>query len=159
MSVTEPFQSSEAIVTLHVTSNGNGPFYVVRLLVYLNNPAQSDLILDNINLDGIYSITFSQFYGSPQIVVIASGSTMGEVISSLPSSFSSLLVKDPLGNSAVVLSGGTDSGLSVGLRFATEASGAIISAEAITTAPANNTILIVVQVIHLFWVSILGQSL
>jgi hypothetical protein len=94
------------------------------------------------NLDGFYAISFSQYYGTPKIVVVASGSTIGEVISSLPSYLTPLLVKDPLGNQALVLSGGAASGLTVALRFSSETIGSVLSTEAIVTAPSNNTITI-----------------
>jgi len=129
-------------VKINVASNGYGAFFVTKLLVFMNNPQQSDLILSTLSIDGFYTITFSQFYGSPKVVIIPSGSTMGELVSSLPSYLAPILVKDPLGNMAIVMNGGVGNGLAVSLTFGSQSGGGAVSAEGIVTAPSNNTITI-----------------
>jgi hypothetical protein len=130
-------------VKISVVSNGYGAFFVTKLLVFMNNPQQSDLILSTLSIDGFYTLTFSQFsYGSPKVVIIPSGSTMGELVSSLPSYLAPILVKDPLGNMAIVLNGGAGNGLAVSLTFGSQSGGGSVSAEGIVTAPSNNTITI-----------------
>jgi len=129
-------------VKINVASNGYGTFFVTKLLVFMNNPQQSDLILSTLSIDGFYTITFSQFYGSPKVVIIPSGSTMGELVSSLPSYLAPILVKDPLGNMAIVMNGGVGNGLAVSLTFGSQSGGGAVSAEGIVTAPSNNTITI-----------------
>jgi hypothetical protein len=140
---------SENIATVKVTSNGGGEFFVVKLLIFMSVAQESDLILNSLGVDGFYSINFDQYNLEPKIVVIASGSTIGDVVGSLQTSqqnvgtaLSLLLLKDPLGNQAIVVNGGPGNGLTVGLTFASETTGAQISAEAIVTAPTNNTITI-----------------
>jgi hypothetical protein len=136
-------KTSIGVITIKVTSDGYGPFFVEKLLIFMNTPAQSNLILANMAIDGLWTITFSQYaqLGVPTVVIIASGSTIGEVVNSLPNYLASLEVKDPLGNPAIVLSGGPGSGLTVGVQFSQQQlGGAPLFAEAIVTAPANNTI-------------------
>lgn len=135
-------QPSSGAVNIKITSNGYGAFFVVKLLVFMDMPGQSDLILESINLDGVYAISFSQNYATPKIVVIASGATFGDVIGALPSYLTPMLVRDPLGNEALVLNGGAGNGLTVGLQFSSQTIGGQVSAEAIVTAPSNNTITI-----------------
>jgi hypothetical protein len=134
-------QTSLGAITVTLTSNGYGAFFVVRLLIFMNTPAQSDLTLDSIEIDGFYTLSFSQYYGTPKVVVIASGQTVGDIISVLPAYLSILLVKDPLGNQAIALNGRPGNGLTASLAFSTQV-GAPISAEAIVTAPSNDTITI-----------------
>ena len=129
-----------------MASNGYGAFFVSKLLVFLSEPQQSDLLLSSISVDA-YAVTLSsQSYGpqAPKVVVVASGNTMGEVVASLPSYLSPLLVKDPLGNVAIVLNGVGGNGLKVGLMFASQGVGiaGTLGAEAIVTAPTNDTITI-----------------
>lgn len=137
-------KTSIGVITIKVTSDGYGPFFVVKLLIYMNTPAQSNLILANMAIDGLWTITFSQYaqLGVPTVVIIPSGSTIGEVVSSLPNYLASLeVVKDPFGNPAIVLSGGPGNGLTVGVQFSQQQlGGAPLFAEAIVTAPSNNTI-------------------
>jgi len=142
----EATQTTLGTVNINVVSNGYGAFFVAKLLVFLNNPQQSDLLLSTISIDSFYTITLSQYYApqSPKVVVIASGYTMGDVVSSLPNYLSSMLVKDPIGNTAIVLNGGAGNGLKVALTFATPGVGSAgtIGAEAVVTAPSNDTITI-----------------
>jgi len=140
----EATQTTLGTVKIQVTSNGYGLFFVVKLLVFMSIAQQSDLTLSTISLDEFYTMSLGQYYApqSPKIVVIPSGYTQGEVVSSLPSYLSSMLVKDPLDNTAIALNGGAGNGLSVQLSFASPTSGTAIGGEAIVTAPSNNTITI-----------------
>jgi len=141
---------SVSTTTVKVTSNGYGEFFVVKLLIFMSVAEESDLILNSVGIDGFYSTNFDQYSGEPKIVVIASGSTVGDVVSSLQTqqnmatALNMLLLKDPLGNQAIVVNGGPGNGLTVGLTFASGPTtiGAPISAEAVVTAPTNNTIAI-----------------
>ena len=147
VSGTEAFSTPSGVVTITLNSNGYGAFFVVKLLIFLNPSGQTDLIIDTINLNG-YTYTFTQYYGAPKVIVVPTGSTVGEVLSalsiSLPTQLYNLLVmKDPLDNQAIVLSGGTDTGLTLKLRPGGTGGGAgfgYISAVAVVTAPSNNTI-------------------
>lgn len=145
VSDTESFSTPSGIATITLNSNGNGAFFVVKLLIFLNPSGQTDLILDTISVNG-YSYTFSQYTGAPKVIVVPSGTTIGEVVNALstalPSYATLLLVKDPLQNPAFLLSGGTDNALTVKLRPATGGFGGFgyITAVAMVTAPSNNTI-------------------
>ena len=140
---------SGSISTVKLTSNGGGVFFVVKLLILMPVAQESDLYLYSVSVDGFYSINFNQYNLEPRIVVVAAGSTIGDVVSSLQTSqqnmgtaLNLLLLKDPLGNEGIVVNGGPGNGLTVGLTFASETVGAQIAAEAIVTAPSNNTITI-----------------
>ena len=141
---------SVSTTTVKVTSDGYGEFFVVKLLIFMSAAEESDLILNSVGIDGFYSTNFNQYSGEPKIVVIASGSTVGDVVSSLQTqqnmgtALNMLLLKDPLGNQAIVVNGGPGNGLTVGLTFASGPTtiGAPLSAEAVVTAPTNNTIAI-----------------
>ena len=138
----EQTQSNIGTVKINVVSNGGGAFFVVKLLVFLNLPQQSDLTLSTISIDSFYTITLSQYYSpqSPKIVVIPSGFTMGDIVSTLPSYLQGMLVKDPLGNQAIVLNGGAGNGLAVSLTFTQPGTSGAVGAEAVVTAPTNDTI-------------------
>lgn len=138
----EATQATIGTVKINVASNGYGVFFVVKLLVFLNIAQQSDLTLSTISIDSFYTITLSQFYApqSPKIVVIPSGFTMGDVVTSLPSYLTGMLVKDPMGNMAIAVNGGAGNGLAVSLTFETVGISGPVGAEAIVTAPSNDTI-------------------
>lgn len=130
-------------IKIQVTSDGSGSFYVMKLLVFMNLAQQTDLTLYTVTIDGFYTVSLSQYYApqNPKVVIIPAGYTMGEVVSSLPSYLSSLVVDvGPNGNPALLVNGGTGNGLTVQLQFATPTSGGTIGAEAIAFAPANDTI-------------------
>lgn len=100
-----------------ITSDNAPPFFVERIYVFLNTRADSDILLDNIAIDGTPTIQISGYSGSTKVVVVPAGSTVGEVINSIPSNLDFLLVKDPLGNSALSAGGGAGNGIVAGLRF------------------------------------------
>ena len=140
--VTTVYVSTTPIGTFSIklTSDGYGPFFVARLIIFLSPTGQPDLVLQSLNMDGIGTVSFSPYYGTPKVVVVSSGATMGELVSSLPSQLDFLLVKDPMGNPSIVVNGGAGNGLTVNLAFASPAVSVLVSAEAIVTAPMNNTI-------------------
>jgi len=146
VSATESFSTPNGLVTITLNSNGYGMFFVVKLLFFLNPSGQTDLNIDTLNLNG-YTYQFTQYYGAPRVTVVSSGSTIGELINaltiSLPTQLTNLIiVKDPLDNQAIPLSGGTATGLIVKLRpYQGGVAGfGYITAEAVVTAPSNNTI-------------------
>ena len=146
VSATESFSTPTGLVTITLNSNGYGTFFVVKLIFFLNPSGQTDLNIDTLNLNG-YTYTFNQYYNAPRVTVVSSGSTIGELISalsvSLPTQLTNLIVvKDPLDNQAIPLSGGTATGLVLKLRpYQGGVTGfGYISAVAVVTAPSNNTI-------------------
>lgn len=110
-----------------------------KLLLLLQNPGQSDIVLNSISVDGVYTITFNS-YAAPRIVVVATGTTMGDVISVLPTSLSFLLVKDPMDNNAIFASGGATNGLSFGVGYSTPLVGGGSNILVLVLAPSNATV-------------------
>lgn len=143
ISAGESFASSGGYVRISVSSDGVAPFFVVRVLVMLNAPVEADLVLDSISLDNFPPITISSF-SSPKVVIIQAGTTFGEIITSLPDRLSVLLVKEPMGNNAISVSGGANNGIVFVLRFSTGAYniGSSMTATALVTAPSNSTVTI-----------------
>lgn len=127
---------------IRIVSDSAPPFFVDRIFIVLNRPADFDILLDSINIDGTGEIQFSGYSAAAKVVVVPAGLVVGEVTASIPSNLNFLLVKDPLGNSALSASGGPGNGVTVGLRFMSGAYdlGTKISATALVTAPANATI-------------------
>ena len=83
----------------------------------MNRQAGSAILLDTISPDGVNVIQISGYSGPSNVAVVPAGSTMGEVVTTLPSNLAFLIVKDPLGNDAVWANGGAGNGIVVGLRF------------------------------------------
>lgn len=110
--------------------------------MFLNRPADTDILLDTINVDGTGAIQVSGYVSASKVVVVSAGLSFGDVVGSLPNSLSMLLVKDPMGNDAIVASGGDDSGVIIGIRFMSGAygTGTTISAIATIVAPSNSTV-------------------
>ena len=127
---------------IKITSQGSTPFFVSQLTLFLNRPADFDILLDTINVDGTVSIQVSGFLGSSKVVVVPAGLLVGDVLASMPNYLNFLLVKDPMGNDAIVANGGDDSGVIVGVRFLSGAygGGTTISAIATIVAPTNATV-------------------
>jgi hypothetical protein len=126
-----------------ITSLGSSPFFVSRLTLFLNRPADFDILLDSMNVDGTGTIQISGFLASSKVVVVPAGLTAGDVVVALPNFLSFLLVKDPMGNDAIVASGGdTGGGLVVGVRFMAGSYniGTTVTAVATVVAPANATV-------------------
>ncbi len=125
-----------------ITSQGSSPFFVSRLTLFLNRPADFDILLDSINIDQMGAIQISGFLASSKVVVVPAGLTVGEVVTAMPNFLSFLMVKDPMGNDAIVANSGDGGGLVVGVRFMSGAynAGTVITAVATVVAPANATV-------------------
>jgi hypothetical protein len=52
-------------------------------------------------------------------VIVPSGLTYGDIVQSMPSYLSFLMMKDPLGNNAIVASGGDSGGIIISLGYMT----------------------------------------
>ena len=129
--------------TAQITINSQGglsPFFVVRLTLFLNRPADFDLLLYTINIDGTGAIQVSNYLPSSKVVIVPSGLQVGDVVSSVPSYLSVFIVKDPMGNDALIANGG--SGVVIGIQFLSGGSGlgTIVSAIATVVAPTNSTV-------------------
>lgn len=122
------------------SQGGTSPFFISRLTLFLNRPADFDLLLDTINIDGTGAIQVSSYLPSSKAVVVASGLQVGDIVSSVPSYLSVFIVKDPMGNDALVANGG--SGVVIGIRFSAGGVGlgTTISAIATIVAPSNSTL-------------------
>jgi len=125
-------------LNIQVSTSSDGPFYVEKLLLMLQTPSQSDIDLESVSVDGVYTYSFSA-YGATRAVVVPAGLTLGDVVTVLPSPLSFLLTKDPLGNSAVFASGGPD-GLSFGIAYSTPLVGGAVTILALILAPTTTTI-------------------
>jgi hypothetical protein len=124
-------------VNIRISTNTGGPFFVEKLLLMLQAPGQSDIVLDSLSINGGYTYSFSS-YLAQRVVVVPTGTTIGDVVSSLPASLSILVVKDPLGNNAVFATGATN-GLSFGIRYSTPLFGGAVSILVLVLAPSNAT--------------------
>jgi hypothetical protein len=122
------------------SQGGLSPFFVSRLTLFLNKPADFDVLLDTINIDGTGPLQVSSYLPSSKVVVVASGLQVGDVVSSIPSYLSVFIVKDPMGNDALIANGG--SGVVIGIRFSSGGAGlgTTISAIATIVAPTNSTV-------------------
>lgn len=116
------------------------PFFISRLTLFLNKPADFDIVLDTINIDGTGVIQVSSYLATSKVVIVASGLQVGDVVTSIPSYLSVFIVKDPMGNDALVANGG--SGVAIGIRFASGglSIGTTVSAIATIVAPTNTTV-------------------
>ncbi len=131
--------------TAKITINSEGglsPFFVSRLTLFLNRPADFDVLLDTINIDGTGPVQVSSYLPSSKVVVVASGLQVGDIVSSIPSYLSVFILKDPMGNDALVANGG--SGVVIGIRFSSGGVGlgTTVSAIATIVAPTNSTVTI-----------------
>ena len=125
-----------------ITSLGYGPFFVSRLTLFTSPAANVDILLDSINVDETGTIQVSGFLATTKVVVVPAGLTAGEVVTAMPSYLDFLLVKNPMGNDAIILTGGDGGGLVVGLRFTSGSYnlGTTITAVTTVVAPTNTTI-------------------
>ncbi len=125
-----------------ITGVGSSPFFVSRLNLFLNGPANFDILLDSLNIDGTGTIQISGFLASSKVVVVPAGLTVGDVVTAVPSFLSFLVMKDPMGNDAIVANSGDGGGLVVGVRFISGGYnvGTVITAIATVVAPANATV-------------------
>jgi len=127
-------------VTVRISTDSSGPFYVEKAILFLNAPVQADIVLASISVDGAYIFNFNNYFQQPtRVVVLASGSTLGDIIASVPTYMSSLLVKDPLGNQAVFASGATNE-LAFGLTSPNGFVGTTFSVLALVVAPSSATV-------------------
>lgn len=124
-----------------VTSQGTGPFFITRLVLTLNRAADFDILLDTINIDGTGVIQVAGLSTASKVVVVPAGLMLGDVISAIPPYLNFLLVRDPMGNDALIANGGTE-GVTIGIRFMTGAYnvGTTIYAIATVLAPSNSTV-------------------
>lgn len=128
-----------ALITIN-SQGGLSPFFVSRLTLFLNRPADFDLLLYTINIDGTGAIQVSNYLPSSKVVIVPSGLQVGDVVGSIPSYLSVFIVKDPMGNDALIANGG--SGVVIGIQFSSGGSGlgTIVSAIATIVAPTNSTV-------------------
>ena len=122
-----------------------GPFFVSALTLFLNVPATANIVLNTINIDSVGSIQLSASgtAAASQVVVVASGSLYGDVVQSIPSYLSFLIMKDPLANNAIVADGGSGGGIVITITYMTgTAYGSSVALTAIATvvAPSDMTI-------------------
>ena len=134
--------TGNARITIN-SQGGLSPFFVSRLTLFLDRPADVDILLDSINIDGTGLLQVSSSYlPSSKVVVVASGLQVGDVVTSIPSYLSMFIVKDPMGNDALAANGG--SGVIIGLRFSAGGAAVLgptnISVIATIVAPTNSTV-------------------
>ncbi len=131
-------------IKIKITSQGSNPFFIERLTLFLNNPADFDIVLDSLNVDGTGTIQISGFLASPNVVVVPARSVVGDVVTSIPTLLSFLIVADPMRNDAIVVTGGDGNGLVVGIRFVSGgySGGITMSAIATVVAPTNAAVTI-----------------
>ena len=87
---------------MRISTDLSGPFFVEKVLIFLNAPVQADILLASISIDGAYVFNFNNYFQQPtRVVVVPSGSTIGDIISTVPSYMNNLLTKDPMGNVAM----------------------------------------------------------
>ena len=124
-----------------ITSQGTGPFFITRIVLVLNRAADFDILLDTINIDGTGVMQITGFSTSSKVVVVPAGLMVGDVISAIPPYLNFLLVKDPMGNDALIANGGSN-GVTIGVRFMSGAYnvGTTVSGIATVLAPSNSTV-------------------
>jgi len=125
-----------------VSTNVPAPFFVEKLLLLLNMATQVDIVLDSISIDGVYTFSFNT-YLAQRVTIVASGSTMGDVVTQIPAYLNPLITKDPLGNNALFATG-TTSGLSVGVRFSSPIVESNLMIMALIVAPTSATVTLTV---------------
>jgi hypothetical protein len=130
---------------LTITSREAVPFFVSGLTLFLSAPSTASIVLNAINIDSAGTIQLSASGAAPsaQVIVVPSGLTYGDVVQSMPSYLSFLMMKDPLGNNAIVANGGSGGGVVITLAFmAGGGYGATTTITAIATVVApSDTIL------------------
>jgi len=135
-----------ATANLQISTTGStGPFFVEKVLLMLQTPGQSDIVLQTVSINGIQSWSYTTYANQPRITLLPQGTTMGDIISALPSSLSPLLVKDPLGNLALFGSGGVTNGISFGIAYSTPLVGGQVSVLALVVAPSNATVTLTIS--------------
>jgi len=130
-------------VQITITSREAAPFFVSGLTLFLSIPASSNIVLSSINVDSMGLIQVSGSGAtSSQVVIVTSGSTYGDIVQSMPSYLSFLIVKDPLGNNAIIANGGGSGGvvIAVGILSGAYSGGATLSAVATILAPSDTIV-------------------
>lgn len=126
---------------IKITADGLNPFYVSRLTLFVDNPADVDIVLYSVKIDGIGPIQVSGQSAASKVAVIPAGLRVGDVVTSFPASLSMLIAKDPMGNDAIVANGGDGSGIVLGVRFlSTSGSVGTLSTIATVIAATNSTV-------------------
>lgn len=127
-----------------ITSREAAPFFVSALTLFLSLPTTSNIIMNTINIDSTGAIQLSGSGSAPssQVVVVPSGLTYGDIVQSMPTYLSFLMMKDPLGNNAIVANGGSTGGIVITLGFMTGGYGAstTITATATVVAPSDTVV-------------------
>jgi len=126
-------------ITVRISTDSSGPFFVEKVLILLNVPSSVDVVLTSISVDGAYVFTFNNYQQPTQVIVVSSGSTIGDIITSIPTYLSDLLTKDPMSNVAMFASGATN-GLAFGLTMQNGFSGITFSALALVCSPSTATV-------------------
>jgi len=129
----------EGTVNIQIATNSGGPFFIEKLLLFLQNPAQSDIILNSISFGGLFTYSFNSYLAA-HIVVVPTGTTSGDIVSSLPSTLNFMSVKDPLGNKAIFASGTATNGLSFNIGYSTPLVGGDVNILVLVVAPTNATV-------------------
>jgi len=108
-----------------ITSREAAPFFLTALTLFLSQPAGASIVLNTINIDntGPIQVSGSGTTPSSQVVIVTAGLTYGDVVQSMPSYLSFLIMKDPLGNNAIVANGG-NGGMVIGVGTMSGSSGA-----------------------------------
>jgi len=135
-----------------ITSREAAPFFVSGLTLFLSVPATSNIILNTINIDNAGAILLSGSGSSPsaQVVVVASGLTYGDIVQSMPSYLSFLMMRDPLGNNAIVANGGScgsgSCGIVITLGFMAGGYGGSTAVTAIATVVAPSDTIVTMTI-------------
>ena len=130
------------IATLTITSRQSAPFFISSLTLFLSNSLAQQIVLNTVNVDGTGPIQIYSQQGQTQVIIVPAGLTYGDIVQSIPSYLSFLLVKDPLGNEAIVANGGSTAGIALGIRTVAGAapSGATMIAVATVEAPTSTIV-------------------
>jgi hypothetical protein len=108
--------------------------------------------MNTINIDNTGAIQLSGSGSAPssQIVVVPSGLTYGDVVQSMPSYLSFLMMKDPLSNNAIVANGGscgnTSCGIVITIGFMTGGYGGSTTILAVATVVAPSDTLVTMTI-------------
>lgn len=125
---------------MRISTDSSGPFFVEKILILLSAPIQADVLLASVSIDGAYVFSFNNYLSQPtRVVIVPSGSTIGDIISTFPSYMNSLQTKDPEGNLAMFASGATN-GLALGLTSPNGQIGTTFSVIALVVAPTTATV-------------------
>ena len=132
------------VATLTIASRQSAPIFIATLTLFLSNAISQQIVLNTVNIDQTGPIQIYSSIGSTQIVIVPAGLTYGDIVQAIQATsyLSFLIVKDPLGNSAIVANGGGTGGIAIGIRSVAGAapSGATMIAVATVVAPASTIV-------------------